>query len=763
MEIEFSNGKALLNEEQYKVVGADIYENQRILASAGSGKTTTITARISWLVEKCNVKPEQIVLVTFSRNAAREMGERIYALCGNIEIWSGTFHGIAEDILSKFDYSSIKDPYFIDELPIRWSNWMRTSAGRLWVSSIRYVIVDEFQDINQIQWRLLEIMRHPGARFIIVGDDAQNIYTWRGSSANYLLDYHTYVKSVVDYQLRMNYRSTEAIVTVANRTMQKIPTLEWKQEMIANIKGGIKPEVLFFWRASDECKWIAKIINEFRKVNTGKTIAILARNNVDLYNIEEILLQHGILCRYLSHETIDTDKHTNHRPIVDLSTFHGSKGLEWDITFCICLSDERLPGRKGKDQIINERKLFYVGITRARKRLFLTYNGNERHLSRFVREIGYTYLTFHSLAKYALSNIELGTQNPSLHTLLDCIDGEEWSNIRSKGLLPNISAIKEVSYLPIEDTWTPPQWTDTKSFNTFLQLFIRRCMFQNLESGTFQEPFLERIIFTIRIFNEDVSFWLEWQEELTEMIKVFFADSAKLPLVSYSDILEWTQARGIAWDHKQCIAANTILTKVHNQLRPLKYDTYSLEEFTICPTRSVVPTEYRSRVLRSWRKFIDPAIDWKDCIEDIWRLSSLYLVAEGRKAALYKITSILENLSSLTAYLEKTESLVSMIMAGKTECILNPECILEKLNSIQCDALLDSSIVIVTGERKADLYMWIESLLKTYCFISSGTCADSLQLINPYRGTVTTLETIPISILHKLYSYIFQIWQSKNS
>jgi hypothetical protein len=68
--------------------------------------------------------------------------------------------------------------------------------------------------------------------------------------------------------------------------------------------------------------------------------------------------------------------------------------------------------------------------------MVLTYHGNERCLSRFVREIGYQHLTFHGLAKYALSEYDVGGASPSLQGLLDCLDGEEWQQVRSAGLLP---------------------------------------------------------------------------------------------------------------------------------------------------------------------------------------------------------------------------------------------------------------------------------------------------------------------------------------
>jgi superfamily I DNA/RNA helicase len=180
--LQFTYGSTTLNSEQYSVVTADPYQHQRILASAGSGKTTTIAARIAWLLTNARCTADQIVLLTFSRNAAREMNQRVRALVGSVSLWAGTFHALANTVLKQFDTVNQSSLFFIDELPIKWMAWMRTEKGRKWVGKLRYIVVDEFQDINAIQWRLLETMRHIGARMIIVGDDAQNIYTWRGSS-----------------------------------------------------------------------------------------------------------------------------------------------------------------------------------------------------------------------------------------------------------------------------------------------------------------------------------------------------------------------------------------------------------------------------------------------------------------------------------------------------------------------------------------------------------------------------------------------------
>ncbi len=130
--IEFSKGSVQLNEEQYKVVTSPIYENQRILASAGSGKTTTITARIAYLVEEYGIDPKQILLVTFSRAASQEMIHRVHRLIGSVQMYAGTFHSLSSQILKEKCPQLMKDQPFIDELPYRLVKWLQTDQAKKW-------------------------------------------------------------------------------------------------------------------------------------------------------------------------------------------------------------------------------------------------------------------------------------------------------------------------------------------------------------------------------------------------------------------------------------------------------------------------------------------------------------------------------------------------------------------------------------------------------------------------------------------------------
>ena len=768
--LSFPYGEARLNKEQYDIVTAHPGQTQRILAAAGSGKTTTITTRIAWLLTETQITANQIVLLTFSRNAAREMMQRVRRLIGPVNIWAGTFHALAKQILTLYGENS-NGMLFIDELPVKWMQWLRTEKGRKWVGRLRYIIVDEFQDINAIQWRLLETLRHVGARMILVGDDAQNIYTWRGSSTGFLLDFHTVVPTVSDYQLKQNYRSTEAIVSVANRVMRGIPTLPWKEHMVANTKGGVKPDVLFFWRMSDECQWVAKQIVALRSADPTSTIGVLARNNIDLYRAEEFLVQQGIRTRILALEQTETLVQST-KEIVDLATFHGSKGLEWDITFLLCLSDDILPAQKTSHMIVAERRLFYVAITRARRRMFLTYHGNERTLTRFVREIGYQFLTYHGLAKYALSEFEITDGTPSLQHLLDSLDGDEWARIRTMNLLPwkeDTLQIPIVStkLLPPGISWHVPEWSDVRDFEAFTRLWMKRALLEmHGWYEQYKDPLRERMIFTIRVFQEDIPFWETWRDEIDAAVKHFFHDTTRMEPANYADVEAWSQGRNLPWTQKEVISATSLLAKIRGQLRPLRFEAINLEEYTIRPSHSVIPSEYRTDVLRSWRRFVSPTIGWRDCLQDIWRLACLEQVSEGRTACLFRVGTVKDNLEECVPFLESLEDMLKGLVQEQTEILepcFNPEVCLEGLRPTSCDLLLGNSLIRICGERRPDMYMWVETILIAYLATSSSLLKpiEKIQIVHPFYGLMWTYEYPDFRKAKELFENLLEIWKEK--
>lgn len=679
----FSRQSIRVNEEQAEAIRRPADSHQRIIASAGSGKTTTLTARIAYLIEHEKVAAERIVLMTFSRNAAVQMRQRIETLIGPTKLWVGTFHGLSRALLHQFSPENLKKLYFIDELVKMGEEWLTTTQGRKWVGQLRYVVVDEFQDINEAQWRMIQRLVHPGARLIIVGDDCQNIYTWRGSHVKYILELNKHVRGLVDDQLRRNYRSREAIIRAANATMTRIPTLEWKGCMIAEKKGGEKPHVRFFYRVQDETKWLMKHIQETLEADARTSVAVISRTNSDLYRVEEEMIQAGFRCR-LRDIGINEEAGESRAgaATIDLVTLHASKGLEWDVVYLINCSDDMFPSSKKAEDIVCERRLFYVGVTRAREHLHFSYTRDERCLSRFVREIPNTLLTYHGLARYCLSTQEIHEGKKRLRDVLGSLDGDALHGLREAGYLSWLSRSNvstEHIFKPGE-IWKLPAWAvgeQAADFQRFLRIWILR-QIAATTGVPFRETTVENMLFTLRIFAEDKEFWEQWKQELNDCVVEHLGGEENQkcpPSIEYHMIEAWSLRKGLNWEPKEIVRATSIVAKIRGQLRCIRFDAYSLDEFRMAPSRYVVPTEWRADVLRSWRRVVNSAVPWKECLVDIWKLGAMGLVTEGRNAALYRATAMATKLADddLHSYLECLEMRLSEWLSSQTIVGLNQQ------------------------------------------------------------------------------------------
>lgn len=678
MDFSFPYHTLHLNDEQSQAVLRDPSVHQRIIASAGSGKTTTLTARIAWLISHYNVKPDSIVLMTFSRNAAQQMIQRIEQLIGPTKIWAGTFHGLARNLLNTYDTTSLGALYFVDELIGMGTSWLIKPKGRAWVGKLRYIVVDEFQDINAAQWKMVERMLHPGARLLVVGDDAQNIYTWRGSDVKFILELDKKVPGLVDDQLRINYRSSESIISAANAVMKCIPTLPWKKSMLGSGRNiGKKPDIHFFWRMSDETRWIIQTIQSIRSQHPRLTFAILSRTNLDLYRCEEECLSAQVSYRLRDCGKEDEGS-LQEESCVDLVTLHASKGLEWDIVFVLHCNDDVFPSSKKKEDIICERRLFYVAVTRARKHLFLSYNRNERDLSRFIREVPSRFFQYHGLARYCLSEAELQEGIPTLDGLISSLDGNDFTYFRELGLLDwlDLKQIKETNMFPPGELWTLPRWASkpdlAKDFLRFIRSFVKRSISKCSSDKLYRDPVAERLLFTLRIFSEDRAFWETWRDELMTLILIKFGgdEAAKVPPpIDYAMMMEWCSGMGLDWTPQQILAATSLVAKIRGQLRPLRFEQYDLNEFTIAPCRFSVPTELRGEILRSWRQVTQLNIPSLSILPHLWRISTLQQVAEGRNAPLYRVNTMSQYLndSELDEYLQTLEASLETWMVGTEE------------------------------------------------------------------------------------------------
>jgi len=658
----FSESTLTLNDEQARIVRQPPQQNLRILASAGSGKTTTLTARIAHLLTQCGVRPQEIILLTFTHNAAAVMCQRLEALVGvqSQRILCGTFHALSQKILRENNPDALNDLFHVDELPLKALDFFATSSGRQWIAGIKWLFIDEFQDINDTQYNFIRTLHSLGATITIVGDDAQNIYSWRGSCVDYILNFHAKFPDVADFQLSTNYRSTAAVVAVANSIMRYIPTLDHKELMspAPNTSQGDRPTVQYFARTSEERDWVCE-----SACKADGTTVILSKFNSVLYAYEAALLKLGARVRFV--EGQDAQPGT-----IYLSTFHGSKGLEWDNVFLVRMNDEVFPQQKDDDAVLQERRLFYVAVTRARKQLTLSYSRNPKSLSRLIREIHRPLLQWRGLPNYELSTLTSQIAPTSVADWVAVLTGDDFRTIKRIGVLP--TAVQASRDKPAKSTYVSPYWWSeqglTIEFGDFLRAFWHRCVAEKRpESGGQWDRDAQRVIWTIKIAAEDAAFFETHRELFEDLATRFFGATPRgsaPPQIYYTEVLA---AIGPSMDQKEVIRIIQIVHKMRTVLYNLRFANIALDDLRFAAIRHSPPQEARCQLIEAWRIYTDghPLAD-EPSLQDlsaIYQIGLCRALSEGRSGVLTNLPGARE-WSRIRPFLRELRLLASNAVAG---------------------------------------------------------------------------------------------------
>lgn len=244
------------------------------------------------------------------------------------------------------------------------------------IPEFEHVLVDEFQDVNASQVELLDLLN--SKNLFCVGDPRQSIFGWRGSDISYILDFHKKYNSAEIINLKENYRSVKPIVDLMNKSIKdmKMPNLN------SNLEGDNLLKLYHFKDEDKEYEFISRklLIEETPR----EEIFILARTNRQLKNLSRILTQNKIPHVLRTEENPNVEVKPGE---VTLSSIHSIKGLESELVFVIGCSNLNFPCRVTEHPIMEivkmyeydreeeERRLFYVAISRAKNKLYLTYSG----------------------------------------------------------------------------------------------------------------------------------------------------------------------------------------------------------------------------------------------------------------------------------------------------------------------------------------------------------------------------------------------------
>ena len=766
--LQFEFGSLTLNDQQYEIVQAPLNQHLRVLASAGSGKTTTITAKIAHTITHLGIKAEEVVLTTFSRSGADTMRERLEKLIGSTTAYIGTFHALSLQILRQNDPTALEGiMHTVDELPYLWLDFLKTEKGKAWSSKIKMLVIDEFQDINDIQLDIIRaILASSQSYAILVGDDAQNIYAWRGSRVEYILNMHEEIKTIQDFQLTYNYRSSESIVAVAKSLMRKIPTLSHKERMTAiSSATQSRPEVRYFHRFAGEVGWIVNDIQTRLAMadSAGSpvpTIAILSKYNNVLFQFEEAFVQRKITCRLMTEEKINKRKK---QADVILSTFHAAKGLEWDVVYIVKLHDGAFPQMKHEEGIDEERRLFYVAITRARNHLIMTYSKGEKNMCRFLREIHRPLLRWYSIAQHTSIEEEVAVERKDIESFFMSWTGEDFRKIKLNPatlpplLLKKTDGIQYKCFFPAGEQYTTPDWVfrmdSMADFSIFIRYFIlRQIGLKFPESAGEWDDKVRLSLFRIRILKEDLPIYEKEQELIQQCVTALFPArlgiGAEAPPVFEFTVLQQKITElspGREWTMEEMIPVMQILHKIRSVIYNLRHVESKLEEFLLGPAKGSPPMIMRNDLITSWRRVTDRGITSAATVYDLYRLACIYSSRLGRNAPLYKIPD-LADLKDCLPFLEKiSDHILSDINLLATDAIQARVSLRDPRLDLTCEADLIAGHTIymfLEGDSRAEIQRldrWIEGLARVSIARKNGYEIKNLCYIQPLTGISATL------------------------
>ena len=380
----FENKEVVLTEEQESVVYEELGCNILVVACAGSGKSSTMLCRVKYLLQN-DIQEESILMTTFTRDAAHDMQVKLGHILGyESKIKMGTLDAFARSVIEDTQIQTRKRSMrHVSEYAPLFLEYIK-NCGPTFFKKYTYMFVDEFQDINDVQHEIIHTFYKNGVKIFAVGDASQNIYTFRGSNVQYIQNFENHFHNTKCHRLTTNFRSTKPIVKFANAV---IPSTKMKP-VTRSSSSCKKPCLRYFSYMAEQVTFLVKSIQGLIKKGVCEhEIAVLSPVNKSLYGIEEALCRRGIHNIILDGNS-ETRSHikANH---ICLTTIHKSKGLEWPYVFLVDMSDAMFPRSKTPNAIEEDKRLFYVAVTRAKVELHILYYAkkSEPFITRYIQAI----------------------------------------------------------------------------------------------------------------------------------------------------------------------------------------------------------------------------------------------------------------------------------------------------------------------------------------------------------------------------------------
>lgn len=622
IEFKFGDKIVKLDKYQQKVIDADITKNLRIIACAGSGKTTTILCRIKHMITFHKINPKRILLTTFNTDAANILKERLKTLLNKDEdVRIGTFDSIS----AHFYFKYFKQEGFVgvNEYANLLLKYLNSENAQNILKLYDYIIFDEFQDINNLQFDIIKKFIDNGSKLIAIGDDAQNIYQWRGSNISFILNFDKIFNNTETIKLENNYRSTPEIINMATAII-KNNTDQIEKNMIANHPSNIKPIIRKYKNSQEQAQ---DIIKQIIKLNNDKIklsdIVIISRNNFGLKLFEEQLEAFNRdnldkkRIEYIALIT-DNDKNVskNYNNKLCIATIHKIKGCEWSHVFLIDLDDKIFPSDCDDIGIQEERRLLYVAVTRAKTFLQLSFSSN--NISRFIGEISTQLYTFpeYKGIYFELNNKRNFQTKTKVTELIQLLNNQDYEYIRNNKILPDINSTDILIHTKNQYNKDILDNNLQADYGIYIDTYISRLFgFKNINSNGLDNITAKCTIYSVELNAQYYNIYLETHLQIYLFIHGF--DIQKVVHTIFD------------LDETKSNILNTIIKKILQKaknLNVLPCDIYITKN-------GFLPNEFEQMMTISYNKYI---ISQKIDNKDIYNISLCHNVFLNRKRLLYR-------------------------------------------------------------------------------------------------------------------------------
>ena len=738
-----------MTDEQREFVFAPLGSHQSMQSWAGTGKTHTLTERVVRLLTVHGVVPDSIVITTFTVEGARECLKR---LNGRMGCESGVRVGTMDSLASQWMWAYFQptDYYIgIQEYGTMLLDFLRSDEGHKIKSKIKYLIVDEFQDLSKTQLDTVMEFYRAGTSVLAIGDVAQNIYEWRGCHGHFLSSLPQRIPEMLEFRLTENRRCTPEIIAAGNACLRFLRHPPERLMRPVRPSMDVKPIIDTLKPQRSMGAHVLSIIKRYHSTLDYGDIAVIGRYKQGLFNLEENLIKanrftHAQVPFVTSASVGDIDKSPLRKPgHLTMMTLHQSKGLEWP-TVILLLWDPNL--------LDEEWRLLYVAITRARDNLYII-SPSQKTTNAFLERIGDASLfrgpDGSAITQVAVTDKPFQPRKPDktvgVVDVIRSLSCEHIHEMRRASLIPMTRGIVSASpgckikmykfqkttekFAEITDAVESAEADDDVDanglqieFGNFVDRFITRLFWSKMSR---RDVLIDRdaktILETVFLSNEHCSICSRYD------VKSFLSDQHQTTKV---DLLH-TLADGGA-DRNEIRTLCDALDRISLHCRSAGT---KLEDVRLSEGRPHMNYNELSRLRTSYDKFTD--IENPKVLFHTYRVSLCNVVIKGRKSMWYHPDTYAWFRRKLAFMTPCIRRYVDDVLSHNEELMLKPTFAYHTLVG-EADIVAGACVVDYKCSKRTHDFAWLAQGLAYVAMASTQykLVVDKLHIFNPIMQTI---------------------------